>query len=360
VITTVGPPPPQIFNVVASPRPTSAIITWDTRTNANAQIEFGFTTNYPYLSPLDPALGTNHAVLLFGLVPNTNYFFRAISRAGTNVFRSAHLSFSTDLNFIVDNPEARYGGNWTLGTSSPDKFGSSYQSAQTITSPAPSAQATYTPTLPTAAKYDVAIWYPAGSNRSTNAQVTVYFDGGSMLRGINQSLNGGSWQSVATDLDFVAGTDGFATIGNNTGESGKVVMADAMRWSYSAAQDAPTDGSIPSWWMNYYFGTTVDVAADPDGDGYSTHDEYVLATDPTNAASRLEFRAERSGSDLRITFSPMQGGRSYQLAATTNLTTGAWTLLPDAPTANANEGTFVVNLTTPLFSFYRLVVRLSP
>src|SRR5438552_1896345 len=62
----------------------------------------------------------------------------SISRAGTNVFRSAQLNFSTDLNFVVDNPQARYGGNWTLGTSSPDKFGSSYQSAQTVSSPAPS------------------------------------------------------------------------------------------------------------------------------------------------------------------------------------------------------------------------------
>ncbi|PYI89023.1 MAG: hypothetical protein DME26_02140, partial [Verrucomicrobia bacterium] len=155
--------------------------------NATAQVEYGFTTNYEYLSPLDVTLGTNHAVLLVGLVPNTNYLFRAISRAGTNVFRSAQLNFSTDLNFVVDNPQARYGGNWTLGTSSPDKFGSSYQSAQTVSSPAPSALATYTPALPVAAKYDVYIWYPAGANRTTGAQVTIFYDGGSVLRTVNET-----------------------------------------------------------------------------------------------------------------------------------------------------------------------------
>jgi uncharacterized repeat protein (TIGR01451 family) len=360
-VTTVSPAPPVIFNVTAVARPTSAIITWDTLTNATSQIEYGFTTNYQYLSPLDVTLRTNHAVLLVGLVPNTNYFFRVIARVGTNVFRSAQLSFSTDLNFIVDNPQARYGGNWTLGTSSPDKFGSYYQFAQTSASPSPGALATYAPALPVTAKYDVYIWYPAGPNRTTNAQVTIFFNGGSVLRSVNQTVNGGSWQLLATELDFAAGTDGFATIGNNTGESGKVVMADAMRWSYSTSQDFPPDGSVPAWWTDFYFGGETDVSVDHDEDGYTTYQEYVLATDPTNAASRLEFRAERNGGGLKISFSPASGGRVYQLASTTDLNSGTWTLLPDAPAVNGAEGTFnIPDTATPGRRYYRLVVHLAP
>src|SRR6185369_12350120 len=148
LVTTVVLPPP--FNVAAVARPTSAIITWDTLSNATSQVEYGFTTNFTYLSALEATLTTNHAVLLVGLVPNTNYLFRVISLIGTNAVRSAILSFSTDLNFIVDNPQATFSGTWTLGTSSPDKFGSSYQSAQTSTSPSPNALATYTPTIPVA------------------------------------------------------------------------------------------------------------------------------------------------------------------------------------------------------------------
>ena len=64
------------------------MFTWNTLTNATSQVEYGFTTNYQYLSPEDLTLRTNHAVLLVGLVPNTNYFFRAISRVVTNAFRS--------------------------------------------------------------------------------------------------------------------------------------------------------------------------------------------------------------------------------------------------------------------------------
>jgi len=294
-------------------------------------------------------------------VPNTNYFFRVISRAGTTVVRSAHLSFSTDLNFVVDNPQARYSGNWTLGTSSPDEFGSSYQFAQTVTSFGPSAQAAYTPALPVTAKYDVYIWYPAGANRTTNAQVNIFYNGGSVVSGVDETINGGDWRLVAADLDFAAGTDGFATIGNNTGESGKVVMADALRWSYSASQDFPTDGSVPAWWSGFYFGTTVDGPVDHDGDGYTTDQEYVLATDPANAASRLEFRAERSGGGLKISFSPLQGGRVYELASTTDPTSGVWTVLTDVPTANGAEGSFIISsATTPDQRYFRLQVHLSP
>jgi len=139
------------------------------------------------------------------------------------------------------------------------------------------------------------------------------------------------------------------------------VMADAMRWSYSPAQDSPPDGSVPTWWTDFYFGGETDVSLDHDGDGYSTHDEYILATDPTSAGSRLQFRADRNGGGLKISFSPLQGGRVYQLASKTNLNGGDWTLLPDVPTANGSVGSFsIANTATPAPQYYRLVVRLSP
>jgi len=361
VVTTVIPPPPQIVNVAAVARPTSAVITWNTLSNATSQVEYGFTTDYQYLSLLDTTLTMNHAVLLTGLMPNTNYVFRVLSRIGANEFRSADFGFSTDLNLIVDNPQTRYSGNWTLGTSSPDKFGSYYQFTASSTTVAPTARATYTPSISVPAKYDVYIWYPAGSNRTTNAQVTIFYNGASLVEGVDQTTNGGTWQLVAAELDFAAGTDGLATIGNNTGESGKVVMADAMRWSYSPAQDSPPDGSLPRWWMDFYFGGEVDAALDHDGDGYSTQEEYVLGTNPTNAASRLEFRAQRSGGGLSLSFSPAQSGRIYQLVSTTDLNSGLWLFLPDAPTIHGTEGTFIVtNTATAGPQYYRLAVRLSP
>ncbi len=95
---------------------------------------------------------------------------------------------------------------------------------------------------------------------------------------------------MASNVNFaagIAGIAGFAVIANNTGESNVVVMAHAMRWSYVASQDNPTDNSVPALWSDFYFNGTVDGAIDSDGDGFSNHREYILGTDPTDAASTL-------------------------------------------------------------------------
>jgi autotransporter-associated beta strand protein len=150
VITDTNPAPPFISNVAATPQVTSAIITWDTLTESTSQVEYGFTTNYANVSPSSSALTADHAVLLTGLTPDTNYYFRVISKTGTNVFRSATASFNTAGGVIVDNPAASFFGSWTLGTSATDKYGTSYQFALATAAPSPSAQATYTPNIPAA------------------------------------------------------------------------------------------------------------------------------------------------------------------------------------------------------------------
>ena len=86
---------------------------------------------------------------------------------------------------------------------------------------------------------------------------------------------------MASNVNFaagIAGIAGFAVIANNTGESNVVVMAHAMRWSYVASQDNPTDNSVPALWSDFYFNGTVDGAIDSDGDGFSNHREYILGT----------------------------------------------------------------------------------
>src|SRR5205807_10082283 len=99
---------------------------------------------------------------------------------------------------------------------SPDEYGSYFEYAVGTADPSPSAQAIYTPTLPTAAKYDVSIWYPQGSNRATNTPVTTFYNGGYILSAVDQTSNGGGWRLLASALDFPVGSTGFALIGNNT------------------------------------------------------------------------------------------------------------------------------------------------
>ena len=351
----------DLTNVAVLPRPTSAFVSWISHPQTISQIEYGIPPGYGNLSPLEAAPRTNHNILLVGLMPNTNYVFRIRSRIGDNEVASGPYAFATDVSAIMDNPQASYSGNWTLGTSSPDKYGGYYQYTPATADAGASAQAFYTPAITLPAKYDVSIWYPQGANRATNVPVTIFFNGGTTVRSINQTTGGGAWQLVASGLDFSAGTDGFAIIGNNTGEAGTVVIADALRWAYTASQDIPTDGSVPSWWSSYYFGRSVDASLDLDGDGYSTHAEYVLGTDPTDAISHLHASAQWFASELRFVFAPWCGGRVYDLQVSTKATGGPWADLLAPLVVNNGQGVFTItNVSHDAPRFYRLSVRLTP
>src|SRR5262249_52454179 len=125
---------------------------------------------------------------------------------------------------------------------------------------------------------------------------------------------GGSWQLIASALDFAQGTNGYVRLANNANPT--VVIADAVRFTYVEAQDLPSTQTIPTWWQNFYFGARaqVDPTADPDNDGYTTAQEYVMGTSPTNASSHLQFSSEAGISNsTHVTVWPLLGNRSYQL-----------------------------------------------
>lgn len=73
-----------------------ATIQWTTPEPASAQVEYGTTTDYGALSPVDSALSTTHTIVLSGLTPSTTYHYRVVSRdaAGLSV-PSADLLFTT-------------------------------------------------------------------------------------------------------------------------------------------------------------------------------------------------------------------------------------------------------------------------
>lgn len=141
-------------------------------------------------------------------------------------------NFLNTADIILDNPDANYIGVWTIGSGAGDKFGNYYQYASTSGG---AANAIYTPNILTAGKYDVSIWYPQGTNRTSRAQVLVSHDGDAILSEMDQTVGGGSWRTVARGNEFAAGTGGSVSIGNNTGENNKIVVADAVRFSFNPA-----------------------------------------------------------------------------------------------------------------------------
>jgi len=162
-------------------------------------------------------------------------------------------------DIIIDNsdPGFKTSGSWTIGTMSADKYGADYSYA-TATTGAANAFATYTPTMTVPGYYDVYIWYPQGSNRSTNAPWTVYFDGGSCTTTVNQRANGGGWRLIAAQNRFSAGTNGYVRLANNAAAT--VVMADAVKLSYSAVQ-APPSIQIQPQSQRILAGQTVSFSA---------------------------------------------------------------------------------------------------
>jgi len=98
--TTAAPAdttPPAISQVAASSVTSSAAtITWTTNEASNTQVEYGTTTSYGNLSPLNTSLVTNHSIVVAGLAPSTTYNYRVRSRdAAGNLGLSGNFTFIT-------------------------------------------------------------------------------------------------------------------------------------------------------------------------------------------------------------------------------------------------------------------------
>lgn len=167
---------------------------------------------------------------------------------------------------IVDNSDAVYTGYWTTAGSSTNKYLADYQFAITDTN-TETASATFTPEIITPGKYDIYVWYPqTGTNdlawtragkyeiyiwhpqdidRLNDAPHLISFNGGTETVAINQTTNSGVWRLIASRKEFQTGNGGSVRISNLASAEKKVVVADAVRWVYSAAQVAPSITAQP-------------------------------------------------------------------------------------------------------------------
>ncbi|HEX5221628.1 MAG TPA: fibronectin type III domain-containing protein, partial [Verrucomicrobiae bacterium] len=363
---------PYVSGVQATPGSHSALISWNTMVPADSQVQFEAASvempsaaavgsgqsSFGSSSYVEPALTTSHVVLLTGLQPGTRYSYQTLSRADTNTYVSGVYQFTTAGETVIDNPNATFTGEWTDATSSTDKYSTNYRFAASVGG-APTATATWRPPITTPGKYDVYVWYPQGANRASNAPFLISFNGGATNVLVNQQTGGGAWRLVVSGLEFAKGTNGFVRLGNNA--NGSVVIADAVRFVYAEAQDFPTTPAVPTWWRDFFFGGPVDPATDADGDGYTTAQEYVMGTVPTNGTSRLELDASGSNTTANVTFWPLHGNRTYQLLSRSELGLPIWESVSGTPTPTPQaQGVFVLNTTNAPQSFYRLRVLMDP
>ena len=131
---------------------------------------------------------------------------------------------------ILDDTNATFSGKWTSSSVSMGRFGNDYFSALTGST---LCTATYRPTIIVPGYYDIFLWYPSPTIRSTNAQWTISCESGTLTVPVNQSTNGGSWRRIATSQFFAKGTNGTIRLSNLTGEKTRYVVAGAVRLSFT-------------------------------------------------------------------------------------------------------------------------------
>ncbi len=154
----------------------------------------------------------------------------AVTLTANKTITAAFYIPATDIILDNTNPAVTFNGVWQTGVSSTDKYGLDYRFASTAVGGL--SNVIYRPYISTPGYYDVFLYYPQGANRATNAPWSVIYDGGTTNVSVNQTANGGAWLLIAAARPFARGTDGYVSLSNDTGYSGKVVMADAVRFAY--------------------------------------------------------------------------------------------------------------------------------
>ena len=129
---------------------------------------------------------------------------------------------------VIDDGEAMLKGFDQTGHTSPGYVGEGYRHDGNTEKGAMSAR--FTPTLPAAGKYRVAVAYSVNGNRATNVPVTIHHAGGETKVLVNQKLKpkGDAPFHVVGTFEFAAGKEGWVEIAN-AGTDGHVIV-DAVQW----------------------------------------------------------------------------------------------------------------------------------
>jgi hypothetical protein len=151
------------------------------------------------------------------------------------------------------------------------------------------------------------------------------------------------------------------SLSNATGEFGKVVIADAVRFRYLPEQEQPPADSLPVWWATHFFDGPAAGDIDADGDWYTNHEEYLLGSNPRFAGSSIHTASQIAGDGrLMVQFAGAQPDREYELQVATDLDPLRWETVATEYEIlyPLGEGVFMVRPSTNQPAIYRVVARL--
>ncbi len=163
----------------------------------------------------------------------------------------AVCGISRGQSVVVDNVDPGFSilsGNWSLGTTASGRYGADYYfhittgfGEQTI------GEVEWRPTLPVGGVYEVAVYYPQGSNRAADAPFTVYAANGTQPVEVNQQTAGGQWNALGT-FQFQAGSSGSVRLSSDAGPN--VVIGDAVRFTLMDA--LPGTPTFRGFWADAF------------------------------------------------------------------------------------------------------------
>jgi hypothetical protein len=192
------------------------------------------------------------------------YVQRYLSGAGAIVFTCRERSFQRH-EVIVESGGSGYteSGSWTRSTSVAGYYGAGYRWADVAAGE--TAVATFRATLPADGEYPVYVWYTPAPDRSADALYRVRHAGGTTEVRVDQSRYRATWFYLGTYW-FDAGRPAVVELSNRGGSTGKVVVADAVRFGGGTGRSGQ-----PRWkesalaYLNDlgYRGSTSDVSIRP-------------------------------------------------------------------------------------------------
>jgi hypothetical protein len=204
------------------------------------------------------------------------------------------------------------------------------------------------------------------NNASEDGQVRAFVQAGT-----NSSINAG-----ATDV----GGSSFTTINRRnqaqthqvevaiTGNTTVVLGFDQGTDLTQPSADSDNDGLLDTWELENFGNLSRDGTGDADNDSLTDKQEYVLGSNPNNAASGFPRMSVESTNDtFRVSF-PTVAGRRYTVLGRSSLTSGTWDPVTSIQDGQSNPVTGDGNTKTVTETglggtgarFYRVQVELAP
>ncbi len=196
------------------------------------------------------------------------YLLHYLWNAGAQVWPVRERDMNENEALVDDESPGYSGTGWTKVTRG---YGGHSQEASTVTGAA-TATARWRADLASDGRYAVYVWFRSGADRAADVEYIIQHAGGETTVRVDQRRHGHTWYYIGT-YGFLAGQPAQVTLTNQSAQSGRIVVADAVRFgggtfdSLSGIEAVAPGAPDKPWWevSSYYYTQKMGMKA-PYGD----------------------------------------------------------------------------------------------